>query len=731
MVVLVGAFLFYKSQAGKNEYGKNSLPELNEQGEKLWADADRNIQAQTFTIDAAKDTVIETKGGIVMAIPSNCFLDENGNIVEGKVDLAVKEALDPATMINAGLSTRSGDELLESGGMFFTDARKDGKILKINPAKGIYTEIPSNEIKPGMQLFSGKRMANGTIDWIDPKPLEHDLLPVDIKTLNFYPLDYLDSLTHWGYDIKNKAFTDSLYYSFASGFGQQPATVAIKDNEVPIIQYEAPMMTDSAARLDGRTLFFTKCASCHNPLQESTGPSLKGVLNNDYYKGDISKVARWINNVVSLTASERHYQELLKRYGSNMTQFDNMPETEVAAIFDYIESYQIDVGVKVDTAVFDCGINPAKIKAIWNEQFQNTFIATREFEERLKAIHNYSNPAILDLYLNNLNKPLYYVDSLASLISKEGGGGDASHSFGDFAARRDGRVKTGSVQFEMLKKYYEDKTRAYTEAITKTQNEYWNKQVENDIEASNKKFEHTMDSNRRMWENYQQELDLNMKDAYRQLGKDPNIPRGVPSNVYSAQVTTTGWCNVDRYVIESTITRTTLDYTDPENGKKAVIKYEPVSIEISQWNEYDRLYVYLLPSKLSSFMRLDGTDGKYSEKLNELMQYDLVCIAYKDEQAYYYSQKDIRPGSYPAISLTMMEKDELDQRLNNFGQSQAAELKKEKDYFFFEILDAKRQKHNMALQELTEKIRPVIFSCSRWPLYSDIKSETSNPRFAK
>jgi hypothetical protein len=234
-----------------------------------------------------------------------------------------------------------------------------------------------------------------------------------------------------------------------------------------------------------------------------------------------------------------------------------------------------------------------------------------------------------------------------------------------------------------------------------------------------------------MWENYQQELDLNMKDAYRQLGKDPNIPRGVPSNVYSAQVTTTGWCNVDRYVIESTITRTTLDYTDPENGKKAVIKYEPVSIEISQWNEYDRLYVYLLPSKLSSFMRLDGTDGKYSEKLNELMQYDLVCIAYKDEQAYYYSQKDIRPGSYPAISLTMMEKDELDQRLNNFGQSQAAELKKEKDYFFFEILDAKRQKHNMALQELTEKIRPVIFSCSRWPLYSDIKSETSNPRFAK
>ena len=229
-----------------------------------------------------------------------------------------------------------------------------------------------------------------------------------------------------------------------------------------------------------------------------------------------------------------------------------------------------------------------------------------------------------------------------------------------------------------------------------------------------------MDSSKRMWENYQQELDLNMKDAYRQLGYDynPNIPRGVPGNVYSAQVITTGWCNVDRYVIESTTNRTTLNYTDPETGKKAVIKYESVSIEISQWNEYDRLYVYLLPSKLASFMRLNGGQGKYSEKLNELMQYDLICVAYKDEQAYYYSQKDVRPGNYTAISLTMIEKDELDQQLNSFSQSQGTEVKKEKDYFFFEILDGKRQKHNIVLQELTEKIRPVIFSCYRWLLYS-------------
>ena len=34
-----------------------------------------------------------------------------------------------------------------------------------------------------------------------------------------------------------------------------------------------------------------------------------------------------------------------------------------------------------------CGINPAKIKAIWNKKFQDTLLATREFEERLAYIH--------------------------------------------------------------------------------------------------------------------------------------------------------------------------------------------------------------------------------------------------------------------------------------------------------------------------------------------------------
>lgn len=710
IVILVAAFLFYKSQQYHNVYNEYSLPEYNEKGEMLWSDADKNIPAQTFNIDASKDTVIETKGGIVMAIPANGFLDENGNPVTGKIEIAVKEALDPSTMMNAGLSTKSGNDLLESGGMFFIDARKNGKAIKIDPAKGITTEVPAKDIKPGMQLFSGNRKPDGSIDWVDPKPLEHDLMAVDIKSLNFYPPRYLDSLQQWGYDIKNKIFTDSLYYSFASLFSEpSPAYPAVTNTIKPDSLRKADTVPSDFTSLDGRTLFMTKCTSCHKVFQDVTGPALGGVLNNEYYKGDIKKMTRWMNNSLAMVNRDPHYIELKNVYGSVMTQF-NMSEQAVKSIFDYIDNVYYR-GYDYSSNRICYGINPAKIKTIWSDNFQNTILATREFEERLNWIHMLKDPDLLDLYVNNLDKSLSYIDSMANLICNSG---DVTNPFPAFAARRDGKVKNGFKQFELLQGYYANKTKAFTEAITKTQNEYWSKQAELDNDAVTKTNQHQNDSTNRVEENFWQEFDLNLKDAYRQLGyRYDTVSRWpVANTVYQVNVTTTGWNNVDKYVYESTVNRTTLNYTDPETGEKAVIKYNPFSVQVNQWNEYDRLYVYLLPNKLNSFMRIAGADGKFSEKLDELMKYDLVCIGYKDEQPWFYSQKNIQPTNYPGIVLSMINKDELDQKLNRIGSdTQTADMKKENEFFHFEIIDLKRQKVNTTLRELTEKVKEIVFPC--------------------
>ncbi len=203
-----------------------------------------------------------------------------------------------------------------------------------------------------MKLFKGKRLADGRIDWIDPQPLEHDLTPVDINQLNFYPPRYLDSLAKWGYDIKDKKFTDSLYYSLASCF--EDSWIVVEDN---------------------------------------------------------------------------------------------------LALGDHIYSTQEN-----------CSVNLAKIKAIWNEKFQNTILATREFEERLYWIHESKRSEALDLYINNLDLKLSEIDSMAALVIY----GEARKPFLTFAARKDGKVKINATRSQQLRRYYEAKTKIFMDAVNKT-----------------------------------------------------------------------------------------------------------------------------------------------------------------------------------------------------------------------------------------------------------------------
>ena len=97
---------------------------------------------------------------------------------------------------------------------------------------------------------------------------------------------------------------------------------------------------------DGKALFQSKCASCHNVFKDMTGPKLGGVINQEYYGGDMSKVYHWIYNVNSLVASDPHYSALQKQYGSVMTQFDknSLPEKDIDAIFSYVEQEIVNAG---------------------------------------------------------------------------------------------------------------------------------------------------------------------------------------------------------------------------------------------------------------------------------------------------------------------------------------------------------------------------------------------------
>jgi cytochrome c551/c552 len=721
-VVVASTVLLFNYWKGNNHKIEGPLSQYNEAGKKEWADADRRIMPQVFTINGSRDTIIETKGGIIFSIPAKGFLANNGKPATGNFEVTVKEALDAETIVTCGLSTESDGRLLETGGMFYLDARTNNEILKIDPANGIYTGIPSDTIKPGMQLFQGKRMEDGSINWVNPKPVAHDLNPINIESLNFYPPHYLDSLKSWGYDITNKRFTDSLYYSFAARFGS------------PVY--------------DGKLIFQSKCASCHVIGKDLTGPNLQGVIAR--WGGNMNQIRVWVHNYAkAVAAGYPRAKKVLNFSGSAMTQFeDALTDAEIDAVIEYANGYgdplpsdlrdsaisnmsKTDSIQKLYDDIFAsiCGINPAKIRTIWSNEFQYTFIATREFEERLSLIHETFNPSILDLYINNLNKNLWEIDSMAAQMASMYEDKKFKNQFLALSARHDGNVKNYSPQLEKFRDYYQTKTKAYTDAITKTQNEFWNKQKQLDKVYNQKSYQSQEDSLERVNQNFTDEFTINLKDAYRQLGYDTNFlsrtniqPATKP--MYNIIVTNTGWNNVDKFVYETTEDRKDMSYTDPKTGKTANINYSTVEFNILNSGQYDLLYVYLVPDKLSSYMRVSGSDGKYAEKLNSNLAYDLVCIGYKGEKPFSYSKKGIIPGSY-TIELSPTNQIQLNKELSG-SSKQTADISKELNFMKYVNKDKIRQQYNLSLKELEWRVAAFIVCGEEGqPSYSPLLTDST------
>ncbi|HEY6901807.1 MAG TPA: hypothetical protein VI233_14225, partial [Puia sp.] len=269
------------------------------------------------------------------------------------------------------------------------------------------------------------------------------------------------------------------------------------------------------------------------------------------------------------------------------------------------------------------------------------------------------------------------------------------------------KVKNGVPQLDHLRQYYFQKSKEYAAASIKAQQIFWSKQAQLDREATDKRNVHDLDSFARLGRLFIEEYDLNLKEAYRQLGYTPAPPP--KKAVYQVRVVSTGWLNVDVYVAESVNNRTTLNYTDTATGKQAVIRYLPVSFQVDGAAEYDRLYVYLLPDRLSSFMRIGGSNGAFSGKLNELLKYDLVCIGYKGETTFFYSQENVVSKDYVHIGLHTAS-DEDWSKLRK--KAVAEDLQREAAFFLFDIRDRQRQKKNQALQELRNKVMYAIYRCT-------------------
>jgi len=573
---------------------------------------------EKFTIDNATDTIIETKDGVVLAIPAHAFNTSNSS-----VELQIKTALNAYNIMHNGLSTMSNGAMLKTTGMFYINGYVDGK--EVSLAKEIAVSIPTDSINNSMQLFDGVKDSNGLINWVNPKPIDKSLRTYDINTLDFYPPDYIPALKALQKDYQNKIYTDSLYYSFS------------RYREPKDVLYNQDM---------GEKSDF--------PSEENSDSTKKGVPS------------------------------------------DSPAQSKLELLRD--KYYQID---------------PAIIHSIWDKKFNNTFVATKEFEERLRYMHSLCTGKYLNIYLKNLSKPLYVADSLCAKLSHSSDFKSASNKFDEFAARHDGGVMIASGMQQKLSNYFQAKYKAYKDAAVKTQVKYQKQLDSLNTIADTRQRQQALNDFARENKNFTEEFAINITDAYRQIEQTHNSWPPA-KKYYNLTITTTGWKNLDQFVFDATVNQKSMSYTDPVSAKTATLTYADININIENMQQFDKVLLYLIPDRLSSFQRIEKEGNTFKEALNALFKYDAVAIAYKGTQAFYFKQDNAQPKTYD-FNLLPITDDLLRKSLNVYSINKETPLSGEMDYQLFEQNETMRKVLLQKDMEFRSKISTAIFHCAAPP----------------
>lgn len=355
-------------------------------------------------------------------------------------------------------------------------------------------------------------------------------------------------------------------------------------------------------------------------------------------------------------------------------------------------------------------IDPARIGAVWNEKYNNTILATKEFEERLKYMHGLCTSIYFDMYLHNLDKPMYQVDGLCA----DNAGGAVRKKFRDFAKRKDGSVFINEGMQGMLNQYFAAKYKAFQQAALSAREKYQAELNRLNAIADEKSREQAVRDLKRDSSIFWEEYCINLTHAYQQIGIsrhcNDTIPAPPAKDYYNVTISTPGWKNLDMYVFDATVTRQSMQYTDPVTGKKAALIYKDITLAVNNMEQYDKVLVYLVPDSLSSFQRMEQQGNIFKESLNALFRYNVVALGYKGTQAFEYRQAAVQPGNY-SVDLSSVSNEELKTMLEQYSASKQRSLQEEWNYQLFEQQEAERQVQVRMDMDFRSQVAAAIFKC--------------------
>jgi hypothetical protein len=670
-----------------------------------------NIPIQYFQIPAQGCVQLSTQG-VLISVPEAAFL-KDGKPYLGNVILQYQEAIKGIDIVTSGLSTITGDDLLETQGMFsVTGYTEDGEALYFNPEVGVYLQSPIDDCKSGMQLYDGKKMEDGSIDWVDPVPLEKIPTSVDMADLDFYPegyQKYLDS-EKWNRDKKSR---DSLYLSLEHSMDLQAITdAANSQNEAERMASEADQLIvnefgkvygknkskgDSIASIDDIIAWDFSSKLIGNDIWEITA---QAVIRTGFYI--YSSTEEDINKKTQVVLNETIYLEPIEET-EDLTLIENI-QTKDGAAKGFTEFASFTKKVKVNTSsqigipvrvIFKVGnkqmeysrvmrrttvfvgqseeqqisrldslanvqmdgdfILPSNVMSFWKPAFNNTNLSTREFESRMTAVHATCDNEVLLAYVENLDRNISEIDKeIVSMGYRE---------FTKFADQNIGKIDIDDPHLSGLTEFYDKATNALrkdAQSKVKTAEErmkQWNSIV-ND--------QRSLDQSRAAKRNQQYVEGLrnfSRQNLVRQF-RNSNGFR-ITSGSFGSP---TARKNCDRWRPFSATQLAKADTTSTIFiAEESSSKYNEFKIAVAEANNYIDVYMYLFADNVNSYQRLKGENGAFSAQLNDEITYAIGIVALTEKGYAFYEHDFLKGGDLGTVELKEISEKRLASRIEKIN----------------------------------------------------------------